>query len=173
MIESYKIMIKKIVFIIVVFVLLFSCKSTDKISSEKTSDDPTKYVIDKNKVEKDELKKNMSALFDMIEKYISKNDFEGWYNFLSKKYKDYLNNTNELQRLSELSDYLYNRNIVLRGARDYFKHLVVPARDGKSLEFLDYELINENNVNVISLFDKKERFVYKFVFEDGSWKLSL
>ena len=73
--------------------------------------------------------------------------------------------------ISRGSDYLFNRKIVLESPNDYFNYVIVASREGKSLEFIDYEYIDENNIKVISLFDKKEKYVYKFKFEDASWKL--
>ena len=93
------------------------------------------------------------------------------YDFLSKDYKSFLSNKELLYRISRESDYLFNRKIILQGPRDYFKDVIIAAREGKLLEFYDYEIIDENNVKIVSLFDKKEKYVYKFKFEDNSWKL--
>jgi hypothetical protein len=149
----------------------FSCKSTGDNTVKFKGNDPTKFVIDEKKINNDELRKNMKSLFELMENYISKGNFEGWYNFLSKNYKIFLNNREKLAMMSDLSDYLYNRKIKLKTPEDYFKYLVVAARDGKTLEFLDYEVVNKNSVKVTCLFDKKEKYIYKFVYEDSSWKL--
>lgn len=153
------------------FLILFllSCKSTQETKDNK--DDPTKYIIDKNNINADELRKIMKALFELIEKNIAEGNFNNWYNFLSKNYKAFLNNKEKLYNISKDSDYLINRKIILQSPQDYFKYVIIAARKGKSLEFYDYEIIDENNVKVISLFDKKEKYVYKFKFEDNSWKL--
>jgi hypothetical protein len=158
-----------IFFVLVIFLVLGSCKTT--IDVQKNKEDPTKYIIDKNNIKEDELKKIMKSLFELIEKNIALNNFEGWYNFLTKKYKNFLNNKDELFIISRNSDYLINRKIVLENPQDYFKYVIIASREGKSLEFIDYELIDENNVKIFSLFDKKEKYVYKFKFEDNSWKL--
>ncbi len=156
-------------FIFVVFLIFGSCKTTQDL--QKSKDDPTKYVIDKNNIKEDELRKIMKSLFELIEKNIASDNFQGWYNFLSKKYKEFLNNKEELFSISRQSDYLFNRKIILESPIDYFKYVIIASREGKSLEFIDYEYIDENNIKVISLFDKKEKYVYKFKFEDASWKL--
>lgn len=151
------------------FLIIGSCKSTNDV--QKNKDDPTRYVIDKNNIKEDELSKIMKSLFELIERNIALDNFQGWYDFLTKKYKDFLNNKKELFTISRDSDYLSNRKIILEDPEDYFNYVIIASREGKSLEFIDYELIDENNVKVFSLFDKKEKYVYKFKFEDNSWKL--
>ncbi len=164
-----KIINTNLLYLFLFFVFIISCKSTQETKIQK--DDPTKYVIDKNNIKKDELKEVMKALFELIEKNIADANFQGWYDFLSKDYKNFLNNKEELLRLSKISDYLKNREIILTGPRDYFKHVIIASREGKSLEFVNYDYINDKYVKVISLFDKKEKYVYKFKVEGDSWKL--
>ena len=130
-----------------------------------------KFKIDDKNINNDELRSHMKSLFGLLEKYISAGNFNGWYNLLSKNYKIFLNNKDKLLMLSNLSDYLYNRKIKLTTPEDYFKYLVIAAREGKPLEFVDFEYINKNEIKVISLFDKKEKYIYKFIYEDDSWKL--
>jgi hypothetical protein len=159
---------KRIIYIILFFLLL-SCKTTQGTKNDK--DDPTKYVIDKNNVKKDELREVVKALFGLIEKEIADGNFTEWYNYLSKGYKSFLNDKETLYKISKESEYLFNRNIILQGPRDYFKYVIIAAREGKLLEFYDYQYIDENNIKVTCLFDKKEKYVYKFKFEENSWKL--
>ena len=149
---------KKAVFIVLFLLLLFfiSCKGTHEVKNNK--EDPTKYVIDKNNIKKDELREIMKALFELIEKNIADGNFQEWYDFLSKNYKDFLNDKETLYNISKESEYLFNKKIILQGPRDYFKYVIIAAREGKPLEFYDYEIIDEKNV-------------YKFKFEDNTWKL--
>jgi len=75
-----------------ILLILFSCKST----GENKAKDPTKFVIDEQKLDNDELRKNMRSLFELMEKYISTGNFEGWYNLVSRNYKVFLNNRDKL-----------------------------------------------------------------------------
>jgi len=162
----------KNIFLLIIFfilILIFSCKTTDNNGSNIIKD-PTTQKIDKN-TSKDKLKEHMKALFELIEEKIAKGDFEGWYNSISLSYKEFLKDSRNLRALSESSDYLYNRKILLKSAKDYFFYVVMQSREGKILEFLDCEFINDKHVKVLCLFDKKDKLVYDFIYEDGSWKV--
>lgn len=148
--------------------LLFACK-TGSETKINVSEARTKK-IDEN-YNFDELEAHMEALFNLIEKWIAQGNFEAWYNSISRKYKYYLNNPANLKKIAEESDYLYNRGVELRSPRDYFRYVVMESREGKMLKFDGYKYINNNHVKVFCLFDKKDKFVYDFIYEDGSWKI--
>jgi hypothetical protein len=143
--------------------LFAGCKTTDK-------GDPTKFTIS-DKTSEDEMRAYMEGLFNNIEKKIALGDFDGWNDAISREYKYYINDYSVLKQMSEDSDYLYNRGITLKSARDYFTYVVIHSREGKLLEFDDYEYIDKYHVKVICLFDKQQKFVYNFIYEDNSWKL--
>ena len=71
-----------IIFNLLFFLFFLSCKSTQERKVDKN--DPTKYVIDKNNIKVDELRKIMKALFELIEKNIADGNYQEWYNFLSQ-----------------------------------------------------------------------------------------
>jgi hypothetical protein len=167
---------KILFFIFFLLFLFFSCKTNktpggnNSSNSSSTSIDPTKFTITDNTKE-DELNKHIRALFNYIEDRIIKGDYESWYNSISQKYKDYINDPENLRALTEKSDFLFNRNFNLKDAKDYFKYVVMLSREGKSLVFVSYKYINKNHIKVFCLFDKKDELVYDFVYEDGSWKV--
>ncbi len=129
------------------------------------------FTIDREKITEDELKKLMNNLFTAIEEKIATGDFEGWYNALTKDYKYYINDPKNLKKMSEDSDFLSNRNIKLGSPKDFFQYVVMEARKGKSLKFLDYKYVDKFNVRVICLLDDSLKFAYNFKYEDDSWKL--
>lgn len=154
---------------------MVSCKTTT-VKEEEPEPTPVVEKVDPRtqtieNLSQDELREHMEALFNLIEEKIALGDYEGWSESISRKYIYYLNDPANLKKITEESDFLYNRNIILRNPADYFMHVVIKSREGKSLEFLDYEKINEFHVKVICLFDKKHKFVYDFIYEEGSWKL--
>ncbi|OHD18264.1 MAG: hypothetical protein A2Y34_05855 [Spirochaetes bacterium GWC1_27_15] len=129
------------------------------------------FVIDKDKITEDQLKSFMKNLFTAIEEKIAMGDFDGWYSSISKGYKFYINDPVILKKMSEDSDFLSNRNVKLKTPKDYFEYVVIQARQGKSLKFFDYKYIDKFNVKVICILDDSLKFVYNFIYEDGSWKL--
>ena len=135
-----------------------------------TIDSRTQFTIT-DTMSKDVLKKHMEDLFNYIEEKISKGDYEGWFNSLSIKYKLYLSDKKELQKLSERSDYFANRGIVIKDAKEFFELVVIQAREGKKLKFFDYKYVDKFNVKVVCILDDVGKFNYNFVFEDNSWKL--
>lgn len=157
-------------FIIVVFSINY-CKTTPKADLTLSNDDPRKVAITETDNNTDKLRAHMKNLFAIIEAMIANGDFEGWYNAISLKYKYYLNNIDNLKKIADESDFLYNRRVKLRNPKDFFIHVVIPSREGKTLQFVDYEYINNNHVKVICLFDKKEKLIYDFIFEEGIWKI--
>ena len=129
------------------------------------------FTIDKDKITEDELKRLMNNLFTAIEDKIATGDFDGWYNALSRDYKYYINDPKNLKKMSEDSDFLSNRDIKLNSPKDFFQFVVMEARKGKSLKFLDYKYIDKFNVKVVCLLDDSLKFAYNFKYEDDSWKL--
>lgn len=156
---------KYIVIFSIIFILA-ACITTDK----NKSNDPTKFVL-KEDIDKQKLREYLNNLFNYIEEKISNGDFNGWYNSISQKYKDFINSPKNLRTISENSDFLVTKRIKLRTPEDYFKNVVILSREGKILEFIDCDLINKNHVKIYCLFDKTDKFVYDFIFEEGSWKI--
>ena len=115
---------KKLIFfiisiIVIMVVFIFSCKTVEKETATTTSttiksgvDKRMVFTIDEN-TSKEDMKKHMKNLFDSIEERIAKGDFEGWYNSLTVSYQNYINDPKVLKKMSEESDFLYNKNISL------------------------------------------------------------
>ncbi|HQJ06406.1 MAG TPA: hypothetical protein PLI57_08505 [Spirochaetota bacterium] len=192
-------MIKILKIIFVYFILIFGCKTKNPIletttttvtvvttnetravdttttttipaATTTTIDERVDFVID-DKTPKDVMRRYMEDLFNFIEEKISKADFNGWYNSLSKTYISYINSKKDLAKLSAQSDFLANRGIVLQGPKDFFEFVVIQAREGKKLKFSDYKYIDKNNVKVVCELDQYGKFDYNFIYEDGYWKL--
>lgn len=154
-------------------------KEQEKVEEEKASAEEEKYIDVRMKfelhdnIDKNLLKKHMEDLFNAIEEKIANGDFNGWYNALSKKYKRHVSDKTNLASISRRSEYLSQKKIVLKSAEDYFRQVVVKAREGIPLRFHNYKYIDKNHVKVISVLDGSQEFVYNFINESGYWKLDL
>jgi len=144
--------------------------TTIKKETDSGVDKRMVFTIDEN-TSKEEMKKHMKNLFDSIEERIAKGDFEGWYKSLTSSYQSYINDTKVLQKMSNESDFLYNRGIILKSAKDFFEYVVIQAREGRSLRFVDYQYIDKQHVKVFCELEGLGRFTYNFTYEGSSWKL--
>jgi len=143
-----------------------------KDAKEDTSVDQ-RLVFDIEKItDKEILLKHMKNLFETIEEKISERDYNGWYSSLSENYKNYIDNKSELEKMSNKSPYLQNKDIILKNSEEFFNYVVIEAREGYKLKFKDYERIDNENVNVYSYIEGFDfNYKYKFIYEKGSWKL--
>ncbi|MBR6062074.1 MAG: hypothetical protein IKP67_08355 [Spirochaetales bacterium] len=128
-----------------------------------------KFTISDN-MSKDALRRNMQSLFAYIEEKIADKDFNVWYGSLSKAYRGYISDKKNLEMMSKRSDYLANKGIVLQSPEEYFRMVVIEAREGEKLRFFDYKYIDKTHVKVICVNDFG-KFSYNFVYEDNMWKL--
>ncbi len=122
-------------------------------------------------IHSDELDSKICGLFQTIEEKILAGDFDGWYNSLSINYRSFIENPDELLKMSKKSGYLKRKKIVLRSAKDYFTYIVIPSREGVALKYVDFQQTDEKNIKVNCMLDDKHNFVYDFVYEKESWKL--
>lgn len=132
-------------------------------------DSRLKFKIEE--VSADELNAKISGLFDTIEEKIIEGDFDGWYNSLSRNYRAFIENPDELLKMSKKSAYLKRKKITLRSAKDYFDYIVIPSREGIALRYVNFHRIDEKNIKVNCVLDGNTNFVYDFVYENESWKL--
>ncbi|MCK4799129.1 MAG: hypothetical protein KAT05_17285 [Spirochaetes bacterium] len=160
---------RRIFNIIILLIFIATCKTIPK--NNNAIENVTNFKINKNNIDKDKLREHIKALFTLIEKKIVKGDYKAWYNLISRKYKYFLNDPANLKKIAAESDYLFNRRINLTNPKDYFKYVVIQSREGKSLKFVDYEYVNQYHIKVICLFDNKDEFVYRFIYEENLWKL--
>lgn len=119
----------------------------------------------------DELNTKICGLFETIEEKIIAEDFDGWYNSLSSNYRAFIEDPDELLKMSKKSGYLKRKKIVLRSAKDYFDYIVIPSREGIALKYVNFQRIDEKNIKVNCMLDGNANFVYDFVYENESWKL--
>jgi len=155
--------------LIIIFFIFFNCETTKKNINKNPENDPRKIKINEN-IDIYKLKIHMKTLFNYIENIIAKADYEKWYESISGNYKKFLNDPLNLKKIANSSDYLKNRKIELKSPKDYFEYVVIPSRENGLLKFFDCELITKNHVKVIC-FDKNEKLIYDFIFEENLWRI--
>lgn len=157
---------RKIPYLFLIFILSISCISK---KDTKESYDPRKTVINEN-IDRETLREKVREIFLYIENMIAKGNFEKWYESISNNYKKFLENPENLKQIVKNSEYLKNRNIELKNAKDFFLYVVKASREEGPLKFYDCEPAGKNRVKVIC-FDKEGKLIYNFVFEDNLWKI--
>ena len=155
---------------IFIVIALIGCKSFPPTDDYKNNAESSVEFLEKE-FDPNTLGIRIKTLFNLIEEYIARGDFKGWYNSLSKKYRYFLDKPTNLRKISRESEFLCKKKIVLQTSHDYFNFVVVQSRKGKTLKFIDYTHINKKHIKVISLFDNEFKFLYDFVHEGNSWKL--
>lgn len=139
------------------------------VKDEPKVDSRLKFKLEE--VSNDELNAKICGLFETIEEKIIAEDFDGWYNSLSGNYRSFIEDPDELLKMSRKSGYLKRKKIVLRSAKDYFDYIVIPSREGIALKYVNFQRIDEKNIKVNCMLDGNTNFVYDFVYENESWKL--
>lgn len=158
------------IIILTFLIFLLQCKSGNDTNESNTKNSVLTFKITNN-ISEDDLSKHIKALFTNIEEKIKNNDFKGWYNSLSRQYQHYISDAAVLKDMSEKSDFLYSRNIVLKTPQDYFKYIVIGSREGGVLVFDSYDVVDEYHIVVNCKFADTYKFEYNFIFEDKEWKL--
>lgn len=153
----------------IVLLITLACISSNDKKLKNNEKDPRKAQIPAS-IDKNELRNKVKEIFLYIEKIILEGNFEKWYQSISNDYKKFLENEANLKQISKTSPYLKNRNIELKTAKDYFIHVVKASREEGPLKFHDCEMIDKNRVKVIC-FDKEDKLIYNFIFEDNIWKI--
>lgn len=136
---------------------------------ESKIDSRLKFKLEE--VSTNELNIKIRGLFDAIEEKIIAEDFEGWYNSLSNNYCSFIDDPNELLKMSKKSGYLKRKKIVLHSSKDYFNYIVIPSRKGIALKYVNFQRVDEKNIKVNCVLDGNMNFVYDFIYENESWKL--
>ena len=139
------------------------------IEDDPKIDSRLKFKLEE--INSDELDSKICGLFETIEEKILAGDFLGWYNSLSSNYRNFIENPDELLKMSKKSGYLKRKKIILRTAEDYFTYIVIPSREGIALKYVNFQQIDEKNIKVNCMLDGNANFVYDFVYENNSWKL--
>lgn len=155
--------------LIILIILFFNCLTTKKNIAKKMENDPRKIEINDN-YDLNKLKKHMNDIFNYIENIIAKADYEKWYESISNNYKNFLNDPLNLKNFTNSSDYLKNRKIELKNPKDYFIYVVIPSRENGLLKYSDCKLITTNHVKVIC-FDKNDKLIYDFIYENNLWRI--
>ncbi|MDR2516856.1 MAG: hypothetical protein LBC88_05680 [Spirochaetaceae bacterium] len=101
---------------------------------------------------------------------VRRRDYDGWVAHLSPSYFQMVNSPAFLLRISQTSERLRTRNIVLLSARDYFMQVVVPSRTDDRID--DIEFISRTRVKAFTLNPKGQRLrLYELENLGSGWRI--
>lgn len=174
----------KILFLLSLSLVLFSCGSTQVETAEETKNEvkaPEKknaqneeYLRSIGNLETDETvtveefeadKAEILRIIKELEPIMETGDKTKWLTYIDPASVEYYSNTTILRKVREK---LPNKQIQLHGIGDYFKYVFIPARKGRNVDEIRY--ISKTNIRAVQVReDKTDVVFYYFVKKDGKW----
>ena len=119
--------------------------------------------------QKNNAKMEIQQLIEQLNSIIKAKNYNAWVTYLSSDYFSVISSPEYLNRISQ-STVLVKQNIVLKSARDYFNHVVVPARTNDRVDEIEFE--SQNRVKAYTVSNKGERLrLYDLEKTGNEWKI--
>ena len=119
--------------------------------------------------QKDTAKLEIQQLIQKLNGIIREKNYNGWVSYLDTGFFATINSKEYLDRVSQ-SPVLVKQKIVLKSARDYFNHVVVPARTNDRVD--DIEFISRNRVKAYTVNAAGNRLrLYDLEKTENGWKI--
>jgi len=136
-------------------------RSINEIDSEEESVSLDEFNEDKAAI---------LAIIDDLSHVMSNFEFEKWKSYLSADSLEYYSNPANLRKAQKK---LPDKQIQLKGIRDYFKYVFIPSRKVSKVEEIRY--ISKNYIKAVEVREEDNTTVvyYYFVKENGEWKVKL
>ena len=113
---------------------------------------------------------DIRAFITELNGIVRRRDYDGWVAHLSSSYFDMVNSPAFLLRISQSSERLRTRNIVLLSARDYFNQVVVPSRTDDRID--DIEFLSHTRIKAFTLNPKGQRLrLYELENTGSGWRI--
>jgi hypothetical protein len=147
-------------------------EKTSQMEQDEDADfDPLSVTAEEKETTMDE----MRTLIARINRVIRAGDYEGWISYLADDFIAIINSPDYLAQLSQSSQLLKSKNIILKTPRDYFTHVVVASRENVRVDASldDIEFINHNRVKAFTVNSRKQRLrLFEFVKAGTTWKIA-
>jgi len=119
--------------------------------------------------EKDTTKTEIQQLIQQLDNIIRAKNYNAWVEYLDPEYFAAISSREHLDRASQ-SPVLVKQNIVLKSARDYFTHVVVPSRANDRVD--DIEFISQNRVKAFTINNSGSRLrLYDLEKSQKGWMI--
>jgi hypothetical protein len=114
----------------------------------------------------DNTKVDLTQFIGDLNRIVRSQDYNGWVAHLSPAYLAAISSPENLARISA-SGQLKSRGIVLTSARDYFLHVVVPARKNDRVD--DIEFVSHSRVKAFTLSKGQRLRLYDLENTGNGW----
>ncbi|MCQ2586349.1 MAG: hypothetical protein MJ185_12230 [Treponema sp.] len=110
------------------------------------------------------------SIIDELSDVMTNFEFDKWKTFISPTSIEYYSNPANLRKAQKK---LPDKQIQLKGLRDYFKYVFIPSRKVSKVEEIRY--ISKSYIKAVEVREEEDTTVvyYYFVKENGSWKVKL
>jgi hypothetical protein len=117
----------------------------------------------------DTTKLEVQNLIEELNGIIRSKNYEAWVIYLDSGYLGYINSPEGLKELNE-SPRLQSQKIILKDARDYFTHVVVPSRADDRIDDIDF--ISPTRVKAFTVGVRGQRLrLYELEKTPNGWKI--
>lgn len=113
-----------------------------------------------------ETKSEIEIVVEELNTITQKSNYNGWLQYLSSDYKEYLSTPSVLK---EVSEKLPIKGVKINNLQDYFKYVFVPSR--KNVRVDDIQFTTPTRVNVIMKESGTRLLVYSLEKIGTKWKL--
>ena len=136
-------------------------RSINEINSDEESVTITEFNDDKAAI--------LSIISELSE-VMENLEFDKWKTFISPASIEYYSNPANLRKAQKK---LPDKQIQLKGLRDYFKYVFIPSRKVSKVEEIRY--ISKSYIKAVEVREEEDTTVvyYYFVKENGNWKVKL
>lgn len=136
-------------------------RSINEIDSDEESVTVAEFTDDKAAI---------LGIIDELSEVMSNFEFEKWKTFISPSSIEYYSNPANLRKAQKK---LPDKQIQLKGLRDYFKYVFIPSRKVSKVEEIRY--ISKSYIKAVEVREEEDTTVvyYYFVKENGNWKVKL
>jgi hypothetical protein len=145
-------------------------QEAEEVESESDFD-PQSITVQEKETTMDE----MRLLIAEINRVIRAQDYEGWFSYLADDFIAAITSPGYLAQLSESSQQLRGKNIVLKTPQDYFAYVVVASRENIRVDASldDIEFLSHNRVKAYTVNARKQRLrLFEFVKAGDAWKIA-
>lgn len=168
----------KVIFLCLIVVFMFGCKSTKPVQSQSTEtvvenivDEEYVRSINDVSVSWEEFsadKKEILRIIAELSTIMAERNYEEWLNYIEPESKVYWSNPINLRKASKR---LPIRGQRLNNLNDYFVFVFVPSRKNQHVDEIRY--ISRDNIKAVQVRDSQDVVYYNFRKINNTWMISI
>lgn len=113
-------------------------------------------------------KKQVMKLISELDEIMKDFNYDAWIKYVDRESIEYWSKKSNLQKAAAR---LPIKGLRLNNLKDYFVHVFVPSRVGRTIDEIRYE--TENLVKAVQIDENRDTIYYNFQKINGQWKIHL